>query len=34
MQHCVMDAARDSGATADEKVREASDAIARLVRSC
>lgn len=31
--HCVVDAARDSDAAADTKVREASDAIARLVRS-
>ncbi len=31
--HCVVDAARDSDAAADEKVREASAAIARLVRS-
>lgn len=34
LQHCVLDAARDGGATADKKVREASEAIARLVRSC
>ena len=31
--HCVVDAARESDAAAAEKVREASDAIARLVRS-
>jgi CsoR family transcriptional regulator, copper-sensing transcriptional repressor len=31
--HCVVDAARESGAAAQAKVREASDAIARLVRS-
>ena len=31
--HCVVDAARESDAAADTKVREASDAIARLVRS-
>ncbi len=31
--HCVVDAARESDAAADAKVREASDAIARLVRS-
>jgi DNA-binding FrmR family transcriptional regulator len=31
--HCLVDAARKGGAEADEKVREASDAIARLVRS-
>lgn len=33
MQHCMLDAARQGGETADQKVREASDAIARLVRS-
>lgn len=31
--HCVVDAARDSDEAADDKVREASAAIARLVRS-
>ncbi len=31
--HCVVDAARDSDEEAEAKVREASDAIARLVRS-
>lgn len=31
--HCVVDAARDSDEAAHDKVREASDAIARLVRS-
>ena len=31
--HCVVDAARESDGAAAEKVREASDAIARLVRS-
>ncbi len=31
--HCVVDAARTSDAEAQAKVREASDAIARLVRS-
>jgi DNA-binding FrmR family transcriptional regulator len=31
--HCVVDAARDSDAAAQVKVREAADAIARLVRS-
>ena len=31
--HCVVDAARKGGPEAQEKVREASDAIARLVRS-
>ena len=33
LAHCVVDAAREGGAEADEKVREASAAIARLVRS-
>jgi DNA-binding FrmR family transcriptional regulator len=31
--HCVVDAARAGGPEADEKVREAQEAIARLVRS-
>ncbi|GGB30831.1 hypothetical protein GCM10011492_21660 [Flexivirga endophytica] len=31
--HCVVDAARESDEAANAKVREASDAIARLVRS-
>jgi CsoR family transcriptional regulator, copper-sensing transcriptional repressor len=31
--HCVVDAARESDEAAAEEVREASDAIARLVRS-
>jgi len=31
--HCVVDAARESQEAGDEKVREAADAIARLVRS-
>ncbi len=31
--HCVVDAARESDSAAQDKVREASDAIARLVRS-
>ncbi|WP_076262306.1 MULTISPECIES: metal-sensitive transcriptional regulator [Intrasporangium] len=31
--HCVVDAARESDEAAQEKVREAADAIARLVRS-
>lgn len=31
--HCVMDAARESDAAAREKLREAADAIARLVRT-
>ena len=33
LSHCVADAARVGGADADAKVKEASDAIARLVRS-
>jgi DNA-binding FrmR family transcriptional regulator len=33
MAHCVVDAARDGGSEADTKLKEASDAIARLVRS-
>ena len=33
LSHCVVDAAREGGPVADLKVREASDAIARLVRS-
>ena len=33
MEHCVMDAARAGGPEADAKLKEASDAIARLVRS-
>ena len=33
MATCVIDAAVDGGADADVKVKEASDAIARLVRS-
>lgn len=33
MSHCVVDAARAGGAESDLKVKEASDAIARLVRS-
>jgi len=33
LTHCVVDAARAGGAEADAKVKEASDAIARLVRS-
>ncbi|GAB3076141.1 hypothetical protein GCM10027080_20810 [Pedococcus soli] len=33
LSHCVVDAARKGGPQAQEKVREASDAIARLVRS-
>ncbi|SDS08515.1 metal-sensitive transcriptional regulator [Jiangella sp. DSM 45060] len=33
LAHCVVEAARQGGAEADAKVKEASDAIARLVRS-
>jgi DNA-binding FrmR family transcriptional regulator len=33
MGHCVAQAAAEGGDTAAEKIREASDAIARLVRS-
>jgi CsoR family transcriptional regulator, copper-sensing transcriptional repressor len=33
LAHCVADAVRTGGEEADAKVREASDAIARLVRS-
>jgi DNA-binding FrmR family transcriptional regulator len=33
LSHCVVEAAQRGGAEADEKVREASEAIARLVRS-
>ena len=33
LSHCVVEAAQKGGAEAEEKVREASDAIARLVRS-
>ena len=33
LAHCVVEAARTGGPEADEKVREASEAIARLVRS-
>uniref|UniRef100_UPI0038991C88 metal-sensitive transcriptional regulator n=1 Tax=Kineococcus indalonis TaxID=2696566 RepID=UPI0038991C88 len=33
LAHCVADAARQGGEVADAKVKEASDAIARLVRS-
>ena len=33
LAHCVADAARAGGAEADQKLKEASDAIARLVRS-
>lgn len=33
LSHCVVDAARAGGEESDAKIREASDAIARLVRS-
>jgi DNA-binding FrmR family transcriptional regulator len=33
LSHCVVDAARAGGADQDTKLKEASDAIARLVRS-
>ena len=33
LSHCVVDAAREGGREAEVKVKEASDAIARLVRS-
>lgn len=33
LRHCVAEAIAEGGDTAEEKVREASDAIARLVRS-
>lgn len=33
MAHCVVDAAREGGPEAEIKLKEASDAIARLVRS-
>jgi DNA-binding FrmR family transcriptional regulator len=33
MSHCVVDAAKAGGHEADIKLKEASDAIARLVRS-
>jgi CsoR family transcriptional regulator, copper-sensing transcriptional repressor len=33
MSHCVVDAAREGGDAAEVKLKEASDAIARLVRS-
>jgi len=33
LSHCVVQAARAGGPEADEKIREASEAIARLVRS-
>ncbi|MPZ95930.1 MAG: metal-sensing transcriptional repressor, partial [Propionibacteriales bacterium] len=33
LNHCVVDAARAGGAESDAKIQEASQAIARLVRS-
>ncbi len=33
LNHCVAEASREGGAVAEEKIREASAAIARLVRS-
>lgn len=33
LTHCVLDAARQGGPDAEAKIREASDAIARLVKS-
>jgi len=33
MAHCVVDAAKTGGVEADAKLKEASDAIARLIRS-
>ncbi|AXB48233.1 metal-sensitive transcriptional regulator [Amycolatopsis albispora] len=33
LKHCVAEAIAEGGGTAEEKVREASEAIARLVRS-
>lgn len=33
LKHCVSEAIAEGGDTADHKIREASDAIARLVRS-
>ncbi|MFB9905429.1 metal-sensitive transcriptional regulator [Allokutzneria oryzae] len=33
LKHCVSQAIAEGGDTADQKIREASDAIARLVRS-
>ncbi|GAA5044953.1 DNA-binding FrmR family transcriptional regulator [Thermocatellispora tengchongensis] len=33
LAHCVAEAAREGGPEADAKIKEASDAIARLVRS-
>src|SRR5699024_12254719 len=33
LKHCVVDAARTGGSEADEKIKEASEAITRLVKS-
>lgn len=33
LKHCVLDAAHAGGEDADDKIKEATDAIARLVRS-
>jgi CsoR family transcriptional regulator, copper-sensing transcriptional repressor len=33
LRHCVTEAINEGGTTAEEKIKEASDAIARLVRS-
>jgi len=33
LAHCVVEAAREGGSVADDKIKEASAAIARLVRS-
>ena len=33
LRHCVIDAAREGGPDADRKMKEASDAVARLVKS-
>jgi DNA-binding FrmR family transcriptional regulator len=33
LRHCVTEAITEGGTTAEEKIKEASDAIARLVRS-
>jgi len=33
LKHCVVDAAREGGPEAEEKLKEASEAIARLVKS-
>ena len=33
LKHCVVDAAREGGPEAEQKLKEASDAIARLVKS-